>query len=124
MRLTEVEFEALVVDVLDGLPAQILDMLDNVDVVIETWPSRAQLDEAELEPGGTLLGLYEGVPLTARDGGYFLVPPDKITIFKGPIERMCRTRDEVATQVRVTVIHEIAHHFGIGEQRLDELGWS
>jgi len=124
LRLTEVEFEALVVDVLDGLPAQILDMLDNVDVVIETWPSRAQLDEAELEPGGTLLGLYEGVPLTARDGGYFLVPPDKITIFKGPIERMCRTRDEVATQVRVTVIHEIAHHFGIGEQRLDELGWS
>jgi predicted Zn-dependent protease with MMP-like domain len=99
-------------------------MLDNVDVVIETWPSRTQLDEAELEPGGTLLGLYEGVPLTARDGGYFLVPPDKITIFKGPIERMCRTRDEVATQVRVTVIHEIAHHFGIGEQRLDELGWS
>ena len=124
MRLTDDEFETLVVDVLDELPEPILAMLDNVDVVIEAWPSRAQLDEAGLEPGGTLFGLYEGVPLTARDSGYFLIPPDKITIFKGPIERSCRSRDEVAEQVRITVIHEVAHHFGIGEERLDELGWS
>lgn len=124
MRLTDAEFESLVVDVLDGLPEQILDMMDNVDVVIEAWPSRDQLEEAGLGNGGTLFGLYEGVPLTARDGGYFLIPPDKITIFQGPIERSCSTRDELAEQVRITVIHEVAHHFGIGEERLDELGWS
>lgn len=124
MRLDDVVFESLVVDVLDGLPEQILDMLDNVDVVIENWPTREQLEEAGLEGDETLFGLYEGVPLTARDSGYFLVPPDKITIFKGPIERECRTHDEIAEQVRITVIHEVAHHFGIGEERLDELGWS
>ena len=124
MRLSDVDFESLVVDVLDGLPEQILDMLDNVDVVIENWPSREQLEEAGLHGNETLFGLYEGVPLTARDSGYFLIPPDKITIFKGPIEQSCRTRDEIAEQVRITVIHEVAHHFGIGEERLDELGWS
>ena len=124
MRLSDIDFESLVVDVLDGLPEQILDMLDNVDVVIENWPSRDQLEEAGLQRDETLFGLYEGVPLTARDSGYFLIPPDKITIFKGPIEQSCRTRDEIAEQVRITVIHEVAHHFGIGEQRLDELGWS
>jgi predicted Zn-dependent protease with MMP-like domain len=124
LRLRDVDFESLVVDVLDELPEQILDMLDNVDVVIENWPTREQLEDAGLEGDETLLGLYEGVPLTARDSGYFLIPPDKITIFKGPIERECRTRDEIAEQVRITVIHEVAHHFGIGEARLDELGWS
>lgn len=124
MRLRDVDFESLVVDVLDELPEEILDMLDNVDVVIENWPTREQLEDAGLEGGETLFGLYEGVPLTARDSGYFLIPPDKITIFKGPIERECQTRDEIAEQVRITVIHEVAHHFGIGEARLDELGWS
>lgn len=124
LRLTDDVFESLVVDVLDELPEQILEMLDNVDVVIEAWPSPEQLEEAGLGTEGTLYGLYEGVPLTARDGGYFLIPPDKITIFKGPIEQTCRTREEVAEQVRITVIHEVAHHFGIGEERLEELGWS
>lgn len=124
MRLTDAEFESLVVDVLDGLPEQILDKMNNVDVVIEAWPSRDQLERAGVRGRGTLFGLYQGVPLTARDGGYFLIPPDKITIFQGPIERSCRTREQIAAQVRVTVIHEVAHHFGIGEERLDELGWS
>ena len=124
MRLTDAEFETLVVDVLDGLPEQILDEMVNVDVVIEPWPTQNQLNDVGVSRGGTLFGLYQGVPLTARNSGYFLIPPDKITIFKGPIEQTCRTREEIAAQVRVTVIHEIAHHFGIGEARLDELGWS
>ncbi len=124
MRLTDEQFESLVVDVLDELPAVILEMLDNVDVVIEAWPTNDQLEEAGLGDGGTLYGLYEGIPLTARDGGYFLVPPDKITIFKRPIEQSCASPEEIAEQVRITVIHEVAHHFGIGEERLDELGWS
>lgn len=122
MRLTEAEFEQLVVDALDSLPEAILELLDNVDVVIEQQPSREQLEYAGIE-GGTLLGLYEGIPLTGRNSGYFLVAPDKITIFQRPIEQMCSNRQDVADQVRTTVIHEIAHHFGIDEDRLEELGW-
>lgn len=124
MRLTDEAFETLVIDVLDGLPELILTKMENVDVVIEDWPSPDQMEEAGLDEGGTLYGLYEGVPLTARDSGYFLIAPDKITIFKRPIESTCDSRDEIAEQVRITVIHEIAHHFGIGEERLAELGWS
>ncbi len=124
MRLTDVEFESLVVDVLDGLPEQILDKMANVDVVIEPWPSQRQLNDVGVRKGATLFGLYQGVPLTARNGGYSLIPPDKITIFQGPIERSSRSHEDVAAQVRKTVIHEIAHHFGIGEARLEELGWS
>ncbi len=123
MKLTYEEFESLVVDVLDTLPADILSVLDNLDVVIEDWPTEYQLESVGAA-GGMLLGLYEGIPLTQRTGGYNLVAPDKITIFQRPIERMCRTKSDIAAQVRKTVIHEVAHHFGIGEQRLDELGWS
>jgi predicted Zn-dependent protease with MMP-like domain len=124
VRLSDEAFETLVVDVLDNLPEEILKMLDNVDVVIEDRPTRAQLEEADLDDDGTLYGLYEGIPLTARDGGYFLIAPDKITIFKRPIEEDCDSLDEIAEQVRITVIHEVAHHFGIGEERIAELGWA
>ncbi len=124
VRLPDEAFEELVVNVLDELPEEILKMLDNVEVVIEDLPTHDQLDEADVEAGETLFGLYEGVPLTARDSGYFLIAPDKITIFKIPIEQHCRTEQEIAEQVRITVIHEVAHHFGIGERRLAELGWS
>jgi predicted Zn-dependent protease with MMP-like domain len=123
VRIPEDEFEQLVVDVLDSLPDDLLRMLDNIDVVIEQRPTREQLKRLDLE-GGLLFGLYEGIPLTERDSGYFLVPPDKITIFQRSIERVSANRDEIADQVRKTVIHEVAHHFGIGEERLDELGWS
>jgi predicted Zn-dependent protease with MMP-like domain len=75
-------------------------------------------------PSPTLLGLYEGIPLTARDSGYGgMVTPDRISIFREPILAICRTEDEVVRQVRVTVVHEIAHHFGIDDVRLHELGW-
>lgn len=122
MQLTEAEFEELVVDVLDSMPQEFLDLLDNVDVVIETWPTRAQLKSVGVTRG-TLFGLYEGVPLTQRNSAYSIVAPDKITIFQGPIERTFGDRDAIAEQVRKTVIHEVAHHFGIDEERLDELGW-
>src|SRR5690606_5413916 len=114
MRLTESDFEQLVVDVLDSLPESLLNMIDNVDVVIEPRPSREQLERMGIE-NGTLFGLYEGVPLTMRDSGYSIVPPDKITIFQRTIEQECSTAEEVAEQVRITVIHEVAHHFGIDE---------
>jgi predicted Zn-dependent protease with MMP-like domain len=111
-------FEDLVADALDGLPEPFASHLDNVQVVVEDWPTDEQLDHHR----GMLLGLYEGVPQTNRGNNYTFVMPDKITIFREPIMRMCRTEPDVAEQVKHTVIHEIAHHFGISDDRLRELG--
>lgn len=114
------EFDGLVAEALDSLPEEIGRAMENVEVVVEDEPSRAQL--AALPPGHTLLGLYQGHPLTRRRG-YSAVMPDKITIFRGPISRMARTPDRIREQVRRTIVHEVAHHFGIGDPRLRELGW-
>jgi predicted Zn-dependent protease with MMP-like domain len=123
MRLSEKEFEDLVVTALDSLPEDLLELMDNIDVTIERFPTRAQMRQAGTR-GGTLLGLYEGIPLTQRhSSSYTLVMPDKITIFKRPIEMIADTHEEIVQQVRTTVVHEVAHHFGIGEERLRELGW-
>ncbi|HMM41324.1 MAG TPA: metallopeptidase family protein [Thermomicrobiales bacterium] len=123
MRLSHDEFEDLVVAALDSLPEDLLELMENVDVTIERWPSRDQLDDAGIRRG-SLLGLYQGIPLTERhSSSYNLVMPDKITIFQRPIEQMCSTQDEIVDQVRKTVVHEVAHHFGIGEETLRELGW-
>jgi predicted Zn-dependent protease with MMP-like domain len=115
-------FEELVAQALAELPDQFRRRLDNVDVVVETWPSRRQLARFNLGPSGTLLGLYEGVPQSKRTRAYGLVPPDRITIFQGPIEAICKTPQAIQKKVREVVIHEIAHHFGIGDGRLKELG--
>lgn len=113
-------FEDLVADALDSLPDEIAVHLDNVQVVVEDEPP---LDELRrLGPGHTLFGLYRGVPLTKR-GTYGNALPDKISIYRGPIVRHARTATEIRRQVQRTVVHEIAHHFGIGERRLHELGW-
>ena len=123
LRLSETEFEELVVAALDTLPDDLLQLMDNIEVTVDRVPSRQQMRQAGVRYG-TLLGLYEGIPLTARhSSSYSLVVPDKITIFQRPIEGICSTHDEVVDQVRKTVIHEVAHHFGIGEERLRELGW-
>lgn len=115
-------FETLVAEALDSLPPDIRQMLDNVEVVVESHPSPAQLRRLGLGPRGTLFGLYEGVPLTRRNSGYNLVLPDKITIFRKPIEAYCRSDEQVRQVVRRTVLHELAHHFGISDERLRELG--
>jgi predicted Zn-dependent protease with MMP-like domain len=107
-------FEELVADALDGIPVELADLLNNVVVLVEDEPPA---DDPEL------LGLYEGIPLTERDGWYAGVLPDRITIFRGPILRMCHDHDEVVDEVRITVVHEIAHHFGIDDDHLHELGW-
>jgi predicted Zn-dependent protease with MMP-like domain len=103
-------------------------MLDNIEIVIEDEPTAEQLGaggaSAGGEDGSELFGLYEGTPLTARGSDYSLVLPDKITIFQRPIERSCATPEEIAEEVRITVIHELAHHFGIEEDRIAELGWA
>jgi predicted Zn-dependent protease with MMP-like domain len=121
--MTQEEFEALVAEALADLPSEILERMDNVAVTVDYWPSRAQLDRAGVQSPHTLLGLYEGVPLTKRGAGYGMVPPDHITLFQGPLEATCRTLTAIRVQVKRTVIHEVGHHFGISDQRLRELGW-
>ena len=107
-------FEELVADALDAIPEELGRLMDNVWVTVEDVPEVAGL-----------LGLYDGVPLTERDGGYAgMVMPDRITLYRIPICAMCRTEAEVVEMVRDTVIHEVAHHFGIDDERLDELGWA
>jgi len=121
MRLSRREFRDLVREAIEGLPEDFLDRMENCDVVTQDWPEPRQLDISGFETQHDLLGLYEGIPLTER-GFYDLVLPDKITLFQRPIEAICGTQEEVVEQVRITVVHEIAHHFGIDDERLDELG--
>ena len=115
------EFERLVAQALEELPEEFQKRLDNVDVVVAANPTRDQMKRAGIGSHQTLFGLYEGVPLSKRDRGYHLVLPDKITIFQRPMEALCRTNEEIRNLVRETVMHEIAHHFGIGDERLKEL---
>jgi predicted Zn-dependent protease with MMP-like domain len=121
-KFSREEFETLVVEALDNLPSEIQKKLQNIEVVVSDWPTTAELRSVGLKSGQLLLGLYHGVPLTKRGGHYGLVLPDKVTIFQGPIERVCRTPEDVIRQVQKTVRHEIAHHFGISDDRLRELG--
>ena len=116
-------FARLVAEALDALPPEIAGMMDNVEVVVEPYPTRAQRRAGGVGPGRLLLGLYEGVPRTHRTAHYGLVLPDKITIFQGPIEAYCRTPEEIREQVRRTIVHEVAHHFGIGDEQLRQMGY-
>jgi predicted Zn-dependent protease with MMP-like domain len=118
--MSEDEFEAAVQDALDSIPDKLARAMDNVAVFIE--------DDYAPKPGEdpdtVLLGLYEGVPLTERDSWWDAGSlPDRITIFREPILDICASREDVIHEVAVTVVHEIAHHFGIDEDRLHELGW-
>ena len=115
------QFERLVRQAMLELPDQLRAHLDNVDVVVEDNPTREQLVGTRLDESEYLLGLYEGVPLTERDD-YGFVLPDKITLFQRSIEAVCSSEDEVLREVRDTVVHEVAHHFGIGDDRLAEMG--
>ena len=112
--VTREHFEQLVGDALDSLPPDLGNAMVNVAVLVE-----------DHSPGHRLFGLYEGVPLTKRGPeSYFGVMPDKITLFQQEICSVCSTEAEVIAQVRKTVIHEVAHHFGISDPRLEELGWA
>ncbi|MFZ0157798.1 MAG: metallopeptidase family protein [Kineosporiaceae bacterium] len=110
------EFEEAVADALDTLPPELTRVMDNVVILVEDDPPPGEED---------LLGLYEGTPLTERDGGWAAGSlPDRITIFRRPTLELCESREEVVEEVQVTVVHEIAHHFGIDDDRLHELGWA
>lgn len=121
-KFTPEEFEQLVVQALDALPEFFRQQLQNIEVIVADWPTAAERQAVGLKPGHLLFGLYQGVPLTERTTNYNLVLPDKITIYQMSIEQVCRTREEVIAQVQHTVKHEIAHHFGISDDRLRELG--
>jgi len=113
-------FEDLVARAIEELPDDIQATMENVDVVVADVPDKYQLEKTELESGKMLLGLYEGVPLTERPYDYGMVVPDKITIFQQPIESICTTDDEIIAEVIEVVWHEIAHHFGIDDETLEE----
>ena len=114
-EISQDDFEALVAAALDEIPPELGREIENVAVVVEDWPPR----------GPRLLGLYEGVPLTKRGPmGYAGVMPDRITIYRGPLCARARDAADLAAQVRVTVLHEIGHYFGLDDHRLRELGWA
>lgn len=114
-------FKWLVTTAVDSLPEEFRTRLENIDVVIEDWPTQGQLAKVGLRRSETLLGLYEGVPLTKRSRHYGLVPPDKITIFQKPIEAKCSRDAEITDEIKRVVRHEIAHHFGISDVRLEQI---
>lgn len=115
------EFERLVAEAVKALPDEFLARLENIDITVEDAPTKEQLRENHLPRNYTLLGLYEGVPLTERGAHYGLVLPDKITIFQKPIEASCHNASEIIAEVESTVRHEIAHHFGMSDAWLSQL---
>jgi predicted Zn-dependent protease with MMP-like domain len=114
VEMSRDRFEELVADALDEVPQELLDLMDNVVILVEDDPPPGEAD---------LLGLYEGHALTSRGWEYSGVLPDRILIFRNPILGICATEDDVVDEVAVTVVHEIAHHFGIDDARLHALGW-
>jgi len=114
IEVSEQEFEVLVANALDQIPAELAGLMDNVVVVIE---EQAPPDDPDL------LGLYAGTPLTERDSWYAGSLPDRIIIYRLPTLEICETVDDVVEEVRITVVHEVAHHFGIDDDRLHQLGW-
>jgi predicted Zn-dependent protease with MMP-like domain len=114
VQLSERDFDDLVADALDRIPAPLAALMDNVVVLVEDEPPPE-------EPG--VLGLYVGTPLTERDTGYTFRPPDQVFVYRGPLLRMCEDADDLAEEIEVTVVHEIAHHFGIDDHQLHAWGW-
>lgn len=114
------DFYELVEKALESLPAGLSGLLENVAIVVEDWPN---LSSPLSQGSNDLYGLYEGVPLDRRGAGYWAQLPDRITIFRGPLERDFPP-EKLEEQVRITVIHELAHHFGIDDGHLEELGWA
>jgi predicted Zn-dependent protease with MMP-like domain len=115
------KFEALVARAIDNLPPEFQRKLENVDIVVENWPTPGQLRQAKHSYPNQLLGLYQGVPQTRRGRRYGLVLPDKISIFQKPIEEYCRFGNEIEATIDAVVRHEIAHHFGLDEKTLHQI---
>lgn len=121
MKVTEEEFEELVAEAISSLPEKFKEKMENIVVVIESLPSRELLIEMKIKSPYGLLGLYHGVPYTRRGIWYRNVMPDKIIIFKKPIELRCRNKEEIKESVRRVVVHEIGHYFGLREADLRKI---
>jgi predicted Zn-dependent protease with MMP-like domain len=114
MELADDLFDDLVGEALDRIPAPLAALLDNVVILVEAEPPPDEPD---------LLGLYVGTPLTERDSTYTFLAPDQIFVYRGPLLRMCADPEELAEEIEITVVHEVAHHFGIDDEQLHEWGW-
>lgn len=121
MHISDEDFEALMTRAMDELPQQYITGLDNVAITYADEPTPEQLKKQGIRHGQLLLGLYEGIPRTQRGAGYSLVLPDKITLFKLPILTVTHTHDELFEQIKRTLWHEIAHHYGLDHDRIDGL---
>jgi len=122
LAMERVLFERVVAEALDALPEFFQAQLDNVVVVVEDWPSQETVRLAGVRSPAQLLGFYHGVPQTRRTHAYALVPPDKISLYQRPIEMRCRTAEEVRAMVQRVLRHEIAHHFGMDDEHLRQIG--
>jgi len=117
-------FHSLVSRVVRDLPEDVRQSIDNVAIVVEEEPRPEHFDDAGIDDGDELFGLYQGIPRTDRGTSYSLVTPDRIVIFAGPLERACGSRREFEEQIRITVLHELGHHLGFDEDGLDVIGLS
>jgi predicted Zn-dependent protease with MMP-like domain len=115
------EFEQLVAEALASIPRRFRDAMHNIAIVVEDEPSPALLNEMEIEPPDTLLGLYQGIPLTERSWGHGNTLPDRILIFQGPHERESDDDDDLVTAIGETLIHEVGHYFGLSEEEIQEI---
>jgi predicted Zn-dependent protease with MMP-like domain len=119
--MTGAAFERLVADALATIPRRFRDALDNVAIVVEEEPSPELLEEMEIEPPETLLGLYQGTPLTERQWSHGNTLPDRVLLFQGPLERVSSDRDDLVVAIGETLIHEIGHYFGLSEEEIEEI---
>ncbi len=123
-RARHLRFHRLVQRVIDTLPQEVQELLEDVAIVVQDEPDARQRRESELAGDDELFGLYQGIPRTERGSGYTLVAPDRITIFAGPLSRACATRRDLEEEIRTTVLHELGHHLGYDEDGLEALGLS
>lgn len=119
--MTRQQFRQLVDDALETIPQRFRDAMQNIAIVIEDEPTPGQLEEVGIEPPDTLLGLYEGTPLTERSWGHGNALPDKVTLFQGPIEESSDNEDDTVVCIGETLIHEIGHYFGLSEEEIEEI---
>ena len=115
------KFDRLVADALASIPRRFRDAMTNLAIVVEDEPSRGLLEEMEIEPPDTLLGLYQGTPLTERHWDYGNTLPDRILLFKGPLERESEDEEDLVVAIGETLIHEIGHYFGLSEEQIEAI---
>ncbi len=120
-KISDEEFDSLIARAMEELPREYIENLDNVSITYSDQPTREQLQKQGVRHGSLLLGLYEGIPQTARGAGYTFVLPDKITIFKHPLLQVSHDRNSLYDQIKRTLWHEIAHHYGLDHDRIHEL---